>query len=142
MVTGKDLVVLAFTRYDPVKKQWLGAASLGGGGMALRGNVILFTCPSSFQDVPRAFSDATRLDPRVGQDASGRNTLWTLAPSNVGVQLHEVGHTFELDHASDPRSIVAGGWMLFSRAFTVVEAPSARSAQPRRFSESEVPYFD
>lgn len=142
MATGKDLVVLAFTHYDPVRKKWLGDASLGGGGMALRGKVILFTCPSSLQDVPRAFSDATRVDPQIGQDASGRNTLWSLASSNVGVQLHEVAHTFDLDHSSDPLSIMYGGWMLFSRMFTVLEAPSALNAQPRRVNEREVPYFD
>src|SRR5262249_31611255 len=109
MDTGKNLVVLAFTRYDQVKKQWLGDASLGGGGMALRGNIILFTCPSSLQDVPRALSDATRVGPSVGRDASGRNTLWSLASSNLGVQLHEVAHTFDLDHSTDPLSIMSGG---------------------------------
>jgi hypothetical protein len=142
MATGKDLVNMAFTRYDPVKKRWLADAGLGGGGMALRGNVILFTCPSSLQDVPRAYSDATRLDPRVGQDGSGRNTLWSLASSAVGVQLHELGHTFELDHASDPLSIMSSGWTVFSRAFIVLEAPSALNAQPRRVSSGQVAYWD
>jgi hypothetical protein len=145
MSTGKALVILAFTGWDPATGGVYGGDALGAGGLGTFVNLDMFAWPSSLQDVPHAFTDLTRVDTSHIRDDSGGNgngALWNVAATTLGAPLHELGHTFGLDHSTDPLSIMQRGFDFYNRAFMAVEPPSTPAGQSRVVDDSRVPYFD
>lgn len=142
MARGKNLVIPAYTRFDPAVRKAQGHTALGGGGLALFGSGALFSWPGSLADVFPAFGDATSIDgKRVHDDSAGRGTRWALASTTLGAALHEVGHTFGLPHSRDPMDIMTRGFDHFHRAFTFIDPPSRVNPRPVEFKDREVAYF-
>ncbi len=110
MDRAKNMVIMGFSGYDPMTKQAQAHTALGGGGQGLFSNLFLFCWPGSPADVGRAFSDATPVDRSKVYHDVGLPTLNTLASTTLGAVLHEMGHTFGLPHASDPRCIMSRGF--------------------------------
>jgi len=136
---AKNLVIPAFTRFDPNTKQAYAHTALGAGRLALFGGANLFTWPSSIADTQRAFTDTTRIDTtRFFSDSVGRHTFWATASTTIGAALHELGHTFDLPHSQSPYDIMTRGFDRFNRAFTLIEPPDAIQSEPYEFSDSQV----
>lgn len=136
---AKDLVVPAFTRFDPNTKKAYAHTALGGGQLALFGGANLFTWPSSIADAQKAFTDTTRIDTaKFFSDSVGRHTFWATASTTIGAALHELGHTFGLPHSQAPHDIMTRGFDRFNRAFTLIEPPHARRKTPYEFNESQI----
>ena len=123
---AKNLVLPAFTRFDPETKRTYAHTALGGGNLALFGGMNLFAWPDTLEDAQRAFLDTRRVDTtQYCSDSVGRHTFWAVASTTMGACLHELGHTFGLPHSTHPHDIMTRGFDRFNRAFTLVEPPHA-----------------
>ena len=140
---AKNLVVPAFTRFDPKTKKTYAHTALGGGSLALFGGANLFTWPSTLEDVQKTFTDTTRIDTtRFFSDSVGRHTFWATASTTIGAALHELGHTFGLPHSQSPHDIMTRGFDRFNRVFTFIEPPDARRKQSYEFNENQIARWD
>jgi len=138
----KNLVLAAYTRFDPQTGKVRGHTALGGGQLALFGSGGLFAWPSTPADVAAAFADTHPVDGKaVFDDSAFRGTFWGVAATTLGSALHELGHTFDLPHSREPLDVMTRGFDRFNRAFTLVEPPSRLNRQPLRFAEREVACF-
>lgn len=136
---AKNVVVMAFTRWDAAAGQARAHTALGGGNLALFGSAGMFTWPGRIADTQLAFEDTRRVDPRqTFDDSNGRSTCWGLASTTLGAVLHETGHTLGLPHSRDPLDIMTRGFDHLNRFFTLVEPPHAGRPTPYAFPEGEV----
>jgi len=136
---AKNLVIPAFTRFDPKTGKVGAHTALGGGNLALFGGGGLFSWPDSVSQVQAAFMNATTVDPgKVFSDSVGRHTFWANASTTMGAALHEIGHTFGLPHSHDVHDIMTRGHDRLNRFFTLVEPPHAGQKQARGFKDSEI----
>ena len=134
-----NLVIPAFTRFDPNTQKALAHTALGGGNLALFGGGDLFTWPNSLADTQKAFMDVTAVDPKqFFSDSVGRHTFWGTASTTMGAALHELGHTFGLPHTLEPHDIMTRGHDRFNRFFTLVEPPHAGRKDPYEFKDNEI----
>lgn len=132
---------LIFTTFAWIDKQsgLLRAYSARGGmNYALNSHPDLFTWPGRLQDVQKVFSDSTalstecRIFKRDDQNSlpystSGyKDTFWAAASTSMGISLHELGHTFGLNHSSWVFDIM-NSWGIdhFNRFFSVADPPSS-----------------
>lgn len=137
--TAKNLVMPAYTRFDPATMKVKGHTALGGGHLALFGSGSLFSWPSRLSDVAAAFSDTTPVNrTQVHDDSAGRSVLWGLASTTMGAALHELGHTLDLPHTNEPQDVMTRGFDRFNRVFTLVEPPHAGNTQPVVFNSQDV----
>ncbi len=136
---AKNLVIPAFTRFNPKTGKVGAHTALGGGNLALFGGGDLFSWPDSIVGVQAAFMNATRVDPsKIFSDSVGRHTFWANASTTMGAALHEIGHTFGLPHSHDRHDIMTRGHDRLNRFFTLVEPPHARRKETLVFKDSEV----
>jgi len=136
---AKDLVIPAFTLFDANTGRALAHTALGGGDLALFGGGDLFTWPDSLAGAQTAFMDARRVDPaKFFSDSVGRDTYWACASTTMGAALHELGHTFDLPHSTDPLDIMTRGHDWLNRFFTLIEPPQAGRAGSCAFKADEV----
>lgn len=139
---AKNVVLAAYTRFDPKTGKVQGHTALGGGSLALFGSAGLFSWPSSIKGVSAAFLDERLVNGKqIHDDSAGRSTFWGLASTTLGATLHELGHTFGLPHSTDRYDIMTRGFDHFNRAFTLTEPPSKRNAKRLDFGMQEVAYF-
>ena len=139
---SKNIVIAAYTRFDPVQKKVLAHTALGGGDLGLFGGGSLFTWPSSLQDTFRVFSDETEIDAtKVHEDSAGRKTVWATASTTIGATLHEMGHAFGLPHCTDGLCIMTRGFDRLNRVFTLVEPRSKHNREPIVFADKDAAYF-
>ncbi len=101
--------------------------ALGGGSVAALDASTLFSWPDSLVDVADAFADARPISEDFAADSGFRRTRWGLTASTLGAGLHELGHSFGLDHSPEPTDFMSRGFDRFNRIFTVVEPPDANS---------------
>ena len=138
--TGVNVVVTAFTRYDPAVNTLRGHTEIGGNGLALVGSGLLFTWPSGLGDVAGRFQDTRLLDcAKVTGDPVERGTFWSAASSSIGATLHELGHALGLFHCRDPLGIMIRGFDHFNRVFVLVEAPHRGTGRSIRFTDDQTP---
>ena len=143
MECNKCLVVMAFSYYDPRTGRSFADSGLGGGGLALAGSGGMCAWPDNMRDVDRAFADCTPIDTNaVRNDSGSRGVLWAMASTTIGAALHELGHTFDLRHAEDPLSIMSRGFDLFSREFTLTDAPWKDHPTPTAFADEAIACWD
>ena len=136
---AKDLVITAFTRFDPKTGKVAAHTALGGGRLALFGGGGLFSWPDSLSQVRASFMNAEPVDPgEVFSDSMGRHTFWANASTTMGAALHEIGHTFGLPHSRDVHDIMTRGHDRLNRFFTLVEPPHARRKEMFEFKDSEI----
>jgi len=139
---AKNLVIPAFTRFDPKTGKVGAHTALGGGSLALFGGGNLFSWPDSIPQTQAAFMNATMVDPsKVFSDSVGRHTFWAIASTTMGAALHEMGHTFGLPHSRDVHDIMTRGHDRFNRFFTLTEPPHARRKTAVGFKDNEVAYW-
>ncbi|MBT3200455.1 MAG: hypothetical protein HN350_11110 [Phycisphaerales bacterium] len=139
---AKNLVIPAFTRFDPKTGKVAAHTALGGGNMALFGGGDLFTWPDSIGEAQAAFMNAARVDPKkIFSDSIGRHTFWANASTTMGAALHEIGHTFGLPHSRDAQDIMTRGHDRFNRFFTMIEPPHAGQKTPCEFKDNHVAYW-
>ncbi|MDO4571163.1 MAG: hypothetical protein Q4D38_12310 [Planctomycetia bacterium] len=143
MDNARNLVIPAYTRFDPEQKRPLGHTALGGGGgLALFGSGDLFTWANNLNDVVRAFEDSTPIDStQFFDDSVGRTCHWGAYSTTLGAALHEVGHTFFLPHSNMPHDIMTRGHDRINRVFIVREAPSQSNPNWYEFRDDEVACF-
>lgn len=129
--TTKVIALMGFTRYDAPTQTKLAHTALGGGGLALFGSGPLRFWPTAIADVPRAFADGRRTDPKVEFDDSGlRERAWANAATTYGACLHELGHAFGLPHSPDPRCVMSRGFDRINRAWTLREPVEGGTETP------------
>ena len=122
---GKNLIIPAYTRFDPETKKVKCHTALGGGCQALFGSGCMYTWPDSLDGVVKAFTDSTPIDGKHFHDDSAfRSVYWAAAATTIGAALHELGHTWGLPHSTEPRDIMTRGIDQLNRFFVMREAPS------------------
>ena len=124
--TGKDGAVGGIAERGRPGSTWARVA-LGGGSVAALDASTLFSWPDSLVDVADAFADARPISEDFAADSGFRRTRWGLTASTLGAGLHELGHSFGLDHSPEPTDFMSRGFDRFNRIFTVVEPPDANS---------------
>jgi hypothetical protein len=136
---ARDLVIPAFTHFDPKTGKVVAHTALSDGRMALFGGGGLFSWPDNIAGAQAAFMNPAPVDPRkIFSDSMGRHTFWANASTTMGAALHEVGHTFALPHSRDALDIMTRGHDHLNRFFTLVEPPHAREKKALRFKDSEI----
>ncbi len=131
MKLAKNIVIAAYTRWDPAAKKAMGHTALGGGNQGLFGSGNIFTWPSTLAEAQPAFMDATRMDTaKVQDDSGGRGTFWGAASTTIGATLHEMGHAFGLPHSTVGTDIMTRGFDQFNRVFTFVEPGRRNEMRP------------
>jgi Putative peptidase family len=139
---AKNVVIAAYTRFDPKTGKMLGHTALGGGGQGLFGSGDLFTWPDRIETAQAGFMNTTPIDPKaIMSDSIGRHTYWGAASTTIGATLHEMGHAFGLPHTTDRLDIMTRGFDRFNRAFTFVDPPSAANKKSIVFTETDVAAF-
>ena len=139
---AKNLVIPAFTRFDPNTGKTYAHTALGGGALALFGGGNLFTWPSSLAEAQKGFMDTRTIDTKnFFSDSVGRHTFWATSSTTIGAALHELGHTFGLPHSRDRHDIMTRGFDRFNRVFTLIEPPHARRKERYEFKESEIAFW-
>ncbi|NIP25186.1 MAG: hypothetical protein GWN67_12705 [Phycisphaerae bacterium] len=139
---AKDLVIPAFTRFDPNTGKAYAHTALGGGTLALFGGGNLFTWPSSLADAQKTFMDTRIIDTKkFFSDSVGRHTFWATASTTIGAALHELGHTFGMPHSRNRHDIMTRGFDRFNRVFTLIEPPHARRKGSYEFKENEIAFW-
>lgn len=139
---AKNVVIAAYTRKDPVTGRVQGHTALGGGNLGLFGSGGLFCWPGALNDVFAAFSDTTAVDSvRIHDDSVGRSTFWGLLSTTLGATLHELGHTFDLPHTTEPMDIMTRGFDHLNRAFSLIEPPPRGSRNSYEFTDREIACF-
>lgn len=142
MKFAKNIVIAAYTRFDPETKKAKGHTALGGGNQGLFGSGNLFTWPSSLHDVQPAFMNTTKMDnSQVQDDSTGRGTFWGAASTTIGATLHEMGHALGLPHTQVGIDIMTRGFDHFNRVFTVAEPTRRAEVKPRPVKQSEAAQF-
>ena len=135
--------MIGWTGWDPKTKSWKGHYALGGGALGAFGTGSMVHWPATISDVPRVFMDATVIDPaQAFEDSAYRRTVWANVSTAYGAMLHEMGHTFGLPHSPDRFSVMSRGFDLFSRFFTVVEAPRQGQTDNVTFTPDQVTKWD
>ena len=95
-----------------------GYASIGGGDFALLGSGCLYTWPEQMSDVIPTFYNTTEVDvTTVMDDSAYRKTIGGSYATTLGAVIHELGHTFDLGHASN--GFMARGFDDVDRFFTL-----------------------
>ena len=123
--SGRNLVIPAYTRFDPKTKKAKCHTALGGGWQALFGSGCMYTWPDSLDGVVKAFTDFTPVDGKhFHDDSADRSVYWAAASTTIGAALHELGHTFSLPHSNESRDIMTRGHDQLNRFFVMREAPS------------------
>ena len=136
---GMNVIIPAYTRYDPETKKVRGHTALGGGAQAVFGSGMLYVWPSGLADVIGVFQDARPIDcSKSFNDTAGRNTRWGAASTNIGATLHELGHALGLFHCRDPLGIMTRGFDCFGRFFTFADPPSGVNREPREFADEQI----
>jgi hypothetical protein len=139
---AKNLVIPAFTRFDPNTGKIYAHTALGGGTLALFGGGNLFTWPGSLADAQKAFMDTRIIDTKkYFSDSVGRHTFWAAASTTIGAALHELGHTFDLPHSLHNNDIMTRGFDRFNRVFTLIEPLHAHRKESYEFKESEIAFW-
>lgn len=139
---AKNLVIPAFTRFDPNTGKTYAHTALGGGTLALFGGGNLFTWPGSLAEAQKGFMDTRTIDTKkYFSDSVGRHTFWAAASTTIGAALHELGHTFGLPHSRHRHDIMTRGFDRFNRVFTLIEPPHARRKERYEFKESEIAFW-
>ena len=139
----QNVVIMAFSSYDPVTKKPHAHCALGAPGMGLFSCNGMCAWPSSISDVQRSFSDTTPVDnTKLWDDSNSRSVFWGLAATTMGAVLHEMGHSFGLPHVADPESIMSRGFDHFNRVFTITEPAALGGAIPTRFVLTQSAYWD
>ncbi len=140
--SAKNVVVAAYTRFDPATRKVYGHTALGGGDLGLFGSAGMFAWPTRLQDVFPTFADTTPIDgTRVHDDSVGRSTVWGLASTTLGAVLHETGHAFGLPHTTHPLDIMTRGFDRLNRVFSLVEPPPKSGGAMREFTLDEAGQF-
>jgi len=138
----KNVVVAAYTRFDPATGKVSGHTALGGGDLGLFGSAGMFAWPRRLDDVFATFADRTPVDGRrVHDDSAGRSTVWGLASTTLGAVLHELGHAFGLPHSTAPLDVMTRGFDRFNRVFSLVEPPGRGGTSPTPFTLDEAAAF-
>ncbi|MFZ6876501.1 hypothetical protein ACO0LF_31005 [Undibacterium sp. Di27W] len=114
----KNMVTMGFSSYQNGKI--VGHAALGGGNLGIFGSLHLYACPASLDQLSASFGNAKKIDALVLPDDSGnRETYWAQCATGMGASLHELGHTFDLEHT--PTGIMSRGFDNFNRLFMLRE---------------------
>ena len=99
-----------------------GYASIGGGDFALLGSGCLYTWPEQLSEVIPAFSNTTEIDvTQFMDDSAYRKTVGGCYATTLGSVIHELGHTFDLGHATN--GFMARGFDDVDRFFTLSNDP-------------------
>ena len=135
---AKNVVIPAFSRFNPETLHNMAYTALGGGNLALFGGSNMYCYPSRLADVQKAFMDATVIDTaHYSSDSVGRHAFWANASTSIGATLHELGHTFGLPHCRDGFGIMSRGGDLFSRFWVLREAPAKGKTGLSDFEEQK-----
>ena len=136
--TGINVIVPAYTRFDPETREVSNHTALGGSGQALFGSGMLYAWPNGLGDVFRAFSDPRPIEhEKTLDDTAGRSTYWGAAATNIGATAHEMGHAMGLFHGRGHCDIMTRGFDHFGRVFTLVEPPRRGGDAWTEFSDDQ-----
>jgi len=103
----RDVAVMQMTRYDPREDTAYAHTALGAGGLALFGSGGLHTWAQGLDELVNRFSDQRRVtDFSLFDDSAYRKTFWANYSTGIGVCMHELGHTFGLNHSGDREPLV------------------------------------
>lgn len=137
-----NLTIIAFSKYDPVKKVTHGHTALSMGNMALFGGSCIYTWPNTIADAQRAFMDASPIDSaKFTTDSVGRNVFWANSSTSIGACLHELGHSFGLPHVKDYNAIMFRGIDNFTRMFVFVDPPCRGKDKTTEFKDEEIGHW-
>lgn len=131
----RSLAIMQMTRYDAGAGKAYAHTALGGGSLALMGSGGLHAWAESLDDIGGCFSDQRRVD-AVGllDDSAYRKTFWANYSTGLGACLHELGHSFGLDHSGDNIGIMERGFDRINRVFMQTDGSRVYESENVRWS--------
>ena len=116
----RNVAVMQMTRYNPQDGMAYAHTALGAGGLALFGSGGLHTWAQGLDELVECFSDQRRVtDFSLFDDSAYRRTFWANYTTGIGVCMHELGHTFGLNHSGDREGIMERGFDRINRLFVM-----------------------
>lgn len=131
----RNLAIMQMTRFDAGAGKAYAHTALGAGSLALMGSGGLHAWAEGLDDIGGCFSDQRRVD-SVGllDDSAFRKTFWANYATGLGACLHEIGHSFGLDHSGDNRGIMERGFDRINRVFMLTEGMRAFESERIRWA--------
>lgn len=123
-------VMFLDTHWDPKIKLITAHAALGGGDtsikLAIFGSHGLFSWPYFIEDIPRYFTDETRVSTaEVANDSNECGTHWECFTLTLGAFMHEIGHLLGCPHQES--GVMLRDYVRLNRSFLTKEAFSTRT---------------
>ena len=132
---SRKMAVMQMTRFDKAQQKAYAHTALGGSSLALMGSGSMHTWAENLDELVDCFSDERRVGNfGMFDDSAYRRTFWANYSTSLGACLHELGHSFGLNHSGDNKGIMERGFDRINRLFMSTEGGRVYEDEDIRWS--------
>ncbi len=127
----KSVAIIADCHTDMTTNISYACTALGGSNLALFGSNTLYSFPDNYSAIGQHFMDDTPVEGYLFPELGRAHEYWAAYTTSIGAILHELGHSLDLPHPSEPTpgDIMWRGFDYLNRLATTYE-PHHGSVNP------------